>query len=187
MMKNIVIIIILTLVSFSCEKLEYEIPVQIVNMDCSSYSKVFEKAIKNKLSRRNFQIVDYGALYVLTINDFYFDEWDKYETVYDDCTSNGAVEYELHVEEVRGTVTFREGNEIIESWEIQASESESLSEGKPLLVEILSSDDDCEEYGDCPDCTDYHVSSPGVFNIKNRLKNSARKIAKDMVDILSYR
>ncbi len=181
-MKNSLMVIILIIVFTSCEKLEYEIPVQIINNDGGSYSEGFEKAIKNKLSRRNFLVVDYETNYAVTISGFYIQESFDYETVYDDC-NGGTVEYELRTEWLNGVVTLWNGNEIVKEWKVEASESEHLKGGEPLLIDILTPD--CEDDGDCPECTEYYIKSPLVININNDLRLTAKRIANYMVDMMN--
>jgi hypothetical protein len=183
-MKHINLILLVGIILCSCEKLDEEILIQIINKDGGSYSKTFEKAIENKLDRRNFIIVHSETEYVLEIEDFNLYDYYDYETVYDDC-DYGTNEYELLVEEISGFISLYDRNGLIESWKIDASQSEYVSEGEPLLIEIFSSDDDCEDEGNC-DCNDYYVKSPGIFNINSELRTEARKIANDLVDFFSY-
>ena len=183
-MKKTILICLILGSLLSCEKLETEIPIKIINNSSGSYSNVFERALEKKLSRRNFDVVEYETMYTIVLTDFYVDEWYEYETVYDDC-DYGTTEYELLNEQLFATVSFYKFEDNIESWNIDASQSEYLKEGDSFLVDILTSDDDCEDEGNC-NCTEYRVKSPGILNINNDLRSSARNIANDLVDMLSY-
>ena len=177
-MKYIVVLILFVLTFSACEKrkLEFEVPIQIVNNSSIYYSRIFEKNVKKKLEKRNFRIVSFDTDFQLILD--YWDSYEttNYETVYDDC-DYGVYTYELESEEAEGTILLMEGQRIIDEWYFHESNSEYLRAGDGLLIELFSNDEEEEQ-----DCTEYTVKSTSFNGISSKLRSQARHVANDMVD-----
>ncbi|MEO9869484.1 hypothetical protein [Ekhidna sp.] len=164
--------ITIAVIVFSCQKLDMEVPIQVVNLDGSSNASYFKAQVIPKLRKRNFQVVNYDTPLKLLIEDFMIDIDYNTEVVWDDCNGGHNI-FNLRDENLEGRVTLTEDGRPLQQWEIQASNYEVLREGDPFLIELFFSNDEEKN------CSDYFVKSK--CKMDNHLKNCARRVAVDAV------
>lgn len=171
MKKSILPTLISAFVLLSCEKLDIDVPVQVINMDGSKQSRFFEDEIREKLGNRNFILVDHAAQYQFVIGNFQLQEYTTTERVYDDCS--GQASYTLHTEEVEGEITLFENDVMLQQWGVFGANFDVLRVGDPLLLEILFPDEE-EDY-----CSNYFVKTK--CKMDKNLRTCARRVAGDAV------